>query len=114
MEQRERWREGIELMLKAWTAKELFAWNGKYYQLPKVNLWPRPVQDPHPPLLIPGGVSSSTWDYCHDRDLPYACLSYFGGRWAQRHGQVLAPRGCQGRTVIPLMKSITSSFVTAV
>ena len=25
-------------MLKAWTAKEFFAWNGKYYQLPKVNL----------------------------------------------------------------------------
>ena len=50
MEHRERWREGIDLMLKAWTAKEFFAWNGKYIQLPKVNLWPRPVQDPHPPF----------------------------------------------------------------
>src|SRR5499433_4304637 len=29
MDQRERWREGIDLMLKAWTAKEFFAWNGK-------------------------------------------------------------------------------------
>jgi alkanesulfonate monooxygenase SsuD/methylene tetrahydromethanopterin reductase-like flavin-dependent oxidoreductase (luciferase family) len=83
MEQRERWREGIELMLKAWPAEEFFAWNGKYYQLAKVNLWPRPVQDPHPPLLIPGGVSSSTWDFCHDRNLPYANLSYFGGRSAE-------------------------------
>lgn len=80
MEQRERWREAIELMKKAWTAKEFFAWNGKYFQLPKVNLWPRPVQDPHPPMLIPGAASSSTWDYCHDRDLPYAYLSYFGGK----------------------------------
>jgi alkanesulfonate monooxygenase SsuD/methylene tetrahydromethanopterin reductase-like flavin-dependent oxidoreductase (luciferase family) len=70
MEQRERWREGVELMLKAWTAKEFFAWNGKYFQLPKVNLWPRPVQDPHPPLLIPGGASASTWDFCHDCNLP--------------------------------------------
>ena len=82
MDQRERWREAIDLMLKAWTAKEFFAWNGKYYQLPKVNLWPRPVQDPHPPLLVPGAASSSTWDYCHDRDLPYAYLSYFGGKSA--------------------------------
>jgi alkanesulfonate monooxygenase SsuD/methylene tetrahydromethanopterin reductase-like flavin-dependent oxidoreductase (luciferase family) len=80
MEQRERWREAIELLLKAWTAEEFFAWNGKYFQLPKVNLWPRPIQDPHPPLLIPGAASSSTWDYCHDRDLPYAYLSYFGGK----------------------------------
>ena len=83
MEQRERWREAIDLMLKAWTAEEFFAWNGKHFQLPKVNLWPRPVQTPHPPLLIPGAASSSTWDYCHDRDLPYAYLSYFGGKSAQ-------------------------------
>jgi len=82
MEHRERWREGIELMIKAWTAKEFFAWNGKYNQLPKVNLWPRPVQQPHPPLLIPGAASSSTWDFCHDRNLPYAYLSYFGGKSA--------------------------------
>lgn len=83
MEQRERWREGIDLMLKAWTAKEFFAWNGKYFQLPKVNLWPRPVQDPYPPLLIPGAASASTWDYCHERDLAYAFLSYFGGKSAE-------------------------------
>jgi len=82
MEHRERWREGIELMIKAWTATEFFAWNGKYNQLPKVNLWPRPMQQPHPPLLIPGAASSSTWDFCHDRNLPYAYLSYFGGRSA--------------------------------
>lgn len=83
MEQRGRWREGIDLMLKAWTAEEFFAWNGKYFQLPKVNLWPRPVQKPHPPLIIPGAASSSTWDYCHDHDFPYAFLSYFGGPSAE-------------------------------
>ena len=83
IEQRGRWREAVDLMLRAWTAKEHFAWNGKNYQLPRVNLWPRPVQDPHPPLLVPGAASSSTWDYCHDRDWPYAYLSYFGGRSAE-------------------------------
>jgi alkanesulfonate monooxygenase SsuD/methylene tetrahydromethanopterin reductase-like flavin-dependent oxidoreductase (luciferase family) len=79
IEQRGRWREAIDLMLKAWTAEEFFAWNGKHYQLPRVNLWPRPIQKPHPPLLVPGAVSSSTWDYCFERDIPYAFLSYFGG-----------------------------------
>jgi alkanesulfonate monooxygenase SsuD/methylene tetrahydromethanopterin reductase-like flavin-dependent oxidoreductase (luciferase family) len=48
-----------------------------------VNLWPRPIQDPHPPLIIPGAASSSTWDYCHERDIPYAYLSYFGGKSSQ-------------------------------
>jgi alkanesulfonate monooxygenase SsuD/methylene tetrahydromethanopterin reductase-like flavin-dependent oxidoreductase (luciferase family) len=44
LEQRERWREGLDLMVKAWTSKEVFAWNGRHFQLPRVNLWPRPVQ----------------------------------------------------------------------
>ena len=83
MDQRSRWREAIELMIKAWTAEDFFAWNGKHYQLPRVNLWPRPVQKPHPPLIVPGAASSSTWDYCHERDLPYAFLSYFGGKSAE-------------------------------
>jgi alkanesulfonate monooxygenase SsuD/methylene tetrahydromethanopterin reductase-like flavin-dependent oxidoreductase (luciferase family) len=81
--QRERWREALELMLKAWTTNDFFAWNGKYFQLPRVNLWPRPVQHPHPPILVPGAASSSTWDYCHEHDFPYAFLSYFGGRSAE-------------------------------
>ena len=82
--QRERWREALDLILKAWTTEDFFAWNGKYFQLPRVNLWPRPVQDPHPPILVPGAASSSTWDYCHEHDFPYAFLSYFGGRSAER------------------------------
>lgn len=80
---RARWREGIELMLRAWTATEPFAWNGAHYQLRNVNLWPRPVQSPHPPLLVPGGHSSSTWDLCHEHDWPYAFLSYFGAKAAE-------------------------------
>ena len=83
IEQRARWREGIEFMLRAWTSIEPFAWNGEHYQLRNVNLWPRPVQSPHPPLLVPGGHSSSTWDMCHERDWAYAFLSYFGARAAE-------------------------------
>ena len=38
VEQRERYREALALVQKAWSAKEVFAWNGKHYQLPMVNL----------------------------------------------------------------------------
>ena len=59
LEQRERYREALALVIKAWSAKEMFAWNGKHYQLGMVNLWPRPIQQPHPPIWIPGsGISS--------------------------------------------------------
>ena len=54
VEQRERYREALALVTKAWSAKDIFAWNGKHYQLGMVNLWPRPIQQPHPPIWIPG------------------------------------------------------------
>ena len=47
--------EGYEVLpRRAWAAQEPFAFNGRYSQYANVNIWPRPVQDPHPPLWFPG------------------------------------------------------------
>jgi alkanesulfonate monooxygenase SsuD/methylene tetrahydromethanopterin reductase-like flavin-dependent oxidoreductase (luciferase family) len=75
---RERYHEGIDLILKAWTSKEVFAFNGKYSKLRYVNCWPRPVQNPHPPVWIPGGGSIDTWEWCARTGYSYLYLSYFG------------------------------------
>lgn len=78
IEQRERYREAHDLILKAWTSREVFAWNGKYTQLPMVNLWPRPIQQPHPPVWMPGSGSTSTFYYAAEHNHCYCFLSYFG------------------------------------
>ena len=84
IEQRERYRESHDLILKAWTSREIFAWNGKYFQLPMVNLWPRPIQQPHPPIWIPGTGSTSTFHFTVEHDYCYCFLSYFGNKSAAR------------------------------
>lgn len=43
--------EGLEVIQKAWTGKQ-FSYAGDYYQLHDVELTPRPVQTPHPPIWI--------------------------------------------------------------
>jgi alkanesulfonate monooxygenase SsuD/methylene tetrahydromethanopterin reductase-like flavin-dependent oxidoreductase (luciferase family) len=86
VEQRERYREALDLVLKAWSAREPFAWNGRHYQLPIVNLWPRPIQQPHPPIWIPGSGSSTTVEFVIDRDACFCHLSYFGARNAHALG----------------------------
>ena len=43
-----------------------------------VNVLPRPLQQPHPPVWIPGGGSVETWDFCSQNDFVYAALSYYG------------------------------------
>jgi alkanesulfonate monooxygenase SsuD/methylene tetrahydromethanopterin reductase-like flavin-dependent oxidoreductase (luciferase family) len=86
VEQRERYREAFDLVLKAWSARESFAWNGRHYQLPWVNLWPRPIQQPHPPIWIPGSGSASTVEFVIERDACFCHLSYFGARNAHTLG----------------------------
>ena len=75
---RERYLEAHYLVMRAWTEKETFAFNGRYNQQRYVNIWPRPVQQPHPPVWIPGGGSVETWQWCAEMDYVYAYLSYFG------------------------------------
>jgi alkanesulfonate monooxygenase SsuD/methylene tetrahydromethanopterin reductase-like flavin-dependent oxidoreductase (luciferase family) len=48
----QRQREGIALILKAWTEPEPFGWEGKHFQFRQVSIWPKPLQKPHPPLVI--------------------------------------------------------------
>jgi alkanesulfonate monooxygenase SsuD/methylene tetrahydromethanopterin reductase-like flavin-dependent oxidoreductase (luciferase family) len=97
IEQRERYREALSLVLKAWSAKEMFAWNGKHYQLGMVNLWPRPIQQPHPPIWIPGSGISSTADYVVSRDYCFCHLSYHGAKnatyTADRYWELAAKKG---------------------
>jgi alkanesulfonate monooxygenase SsuD/methylene tetrahydromethanopterin reductase-like flavin-dependent oxidoreductase (luciferase family) len=78
--QRERYYEAHDLITRAWTAEEPFPWNGKYFQLPCVNTWPRPVQEPHPPIWVPGTVSPGTWDFVAAHDHAYMVLTAFSGQ----------------------------------
>ncbi|MBV9598915.1 MAG: LLM class flavin-dependent oxidoreductase [Chloroflexi bacterium] len=48
-EERARYHEAYDLIVKAWTAPEPFEWHSEYYQYPCVSILPRPVQQPHPP-----------------------------------------------------------------
>lgn len=46
----ERFREGLELVLKAWTTEGPFIWQSPNYFYRYVNPWPLPVRRPHPPV----------------------------------------------------------------
>ena len=89
---RERYYEAHDLVMKAWTERDTFAFNGRFNQQRYVNIWPRPVQAPHPPVWIPGGGSVETWRWCAEMDYVYCYLSYYGykagkvtmdGYWAE-------------------------------
>ena len=53
-ESRERTDEGMELILKAWTEPQPFSWQGRHFRYRTVSVWPRPLQQPHPPTFALG------------------------------------------------------------
>jgi alkanesulfonate monooxygenase SsuD/methylene tetrahydromethanopterin reductase-like flavin-dependent oxidoreductase (luciferase family) len=75
---RDKYQEAHDLIIRAWTEDEPFAFDGKYTQLRYVNCWPKPIQKPHPPIYVPGGGSVETWDFCVENSYNYSYLS-FGG-----------------------------------
>jgi alkanesulfonate monooxygenase SsuD/methylene tetrahydromethanopterin reductase-like flavin-dependent oxidoreductase (luciferase family) len=84
IETRPRYREGRALLEKAWSASEPFAWNGKYSRYPWVNIWPRPLQQPHPPFWVPGQGTPSTLADILDRDDAFSYVSWFGATLTAR------------------------------
>jgi alkanesulfonate monooxygenase SsuD/methylene tetrahydromethanopterin reductase-like flavin-dependent oxidoreductase (luciferase family) len=51
-ESRERFEEAMELIVRAWTEPQPFGWQGRYFRFRSVSIWPRPVQQPHPPIYM--------------------------------------------------------------
>jgi len=56
----ERLWEAHDLIIKAWTTHDApFNWEGRYFNHRQVNVWPRPYQEPHPPVWIASTTPSS-------------------------------------------------------
>ena len=72
---RERFSEAHDLIIKAWTTEGPFRWTGKHYRLNYVNVWPRPLQQPHPPIWIPAFGSTETMSWAAENHYTY--LSVF-------------------------------------
>src|ERR1043166_1193215 len=51
----ERLWEGVDIAIKAWTTHDgPFSYEGKFWHKRAINIWPRPYQQPHPPVWVTG------------------------------------------------------------
>jgi len=60
-----RFRENVDIVLKAWTEDRL-TYDGQFHQYNDVEVLPKPVQSPHPPVWLaatsPGSIESAASD----------------------------------------------------
>jgi alkanesulfonate monooxygenase SsuD/methylene tetrahydromethanopterin reductase-like flavin-dependent oxidoreductase (luciferase family) len=73
----DRFHEAHDLIIRAWTEPGPFRFAGKHYHFDYVNLWPRPYQQPHPPIWIPSQGSQETIEWASHPDRKYTYLQTF-------------------------------------
>jgi alkanesulfonate monooxygenase SsuD/methylene tetrahydromethanopterin reductase-like flavin-dependent oxidoreductase (luciferase family) len=74
---REYFEEGHDLIVKAWTEPGPFRFEGKHFHFRHVNPWVKPLQQPHPPIWIPGLISPDTVRWCARKRYPYVALATY-------------------------------------
>ena len=108
---RARFDECFEVMHKAWT-QESFSYEGKFFSYKDVAIWPRPVQQPHPPIWVPVTGSKESIEWAAKWNVPITPGSSVQGGEARgdaRRDIIRYYAECQakhGRKVTPDMISI--------
>lgn len=99
---RRRLWEAIDLVVQSWTEDGPFEHEGPCYPLRYVNVWPRPMQTPHPPVWVPGSRSIESMEEVAKRGYCFflSSRSHGGGTYMaaqefakiiERHGQTYHP-----------------------
>ena len=74
----------------------MFQWISPNYEYRYVNVWPRPLQQPHPPVYIPGAGSTETMRFCAERRYTYMSVyapARVVRRWFDGYRQAAAELG---------------------
>jgi len=56
-----RYREGTELIVKAWKADGPFSFEGNFWNLRDYTFFPPPLQKPHPPIYASGAITPESF-----------------------------------------------------
>jgi alkanesulfonate monooxygenase SsuD/methylene tetrahydromethanopterin reductase-like flavin-dependent oxidoreductase (luciferase family) len=71
---RERHKESIDIILKAWTEPGPQSYYGEFYTYRFLNSWPTPWQKPHPPCYIVGTGSPETIELAAQLGFGYSAV----------------------------------------
>lgn len=61
-ESRERFREHLDIVLNAWTQPSV-SHKGRFYEYNNLAVWPRPLQQPHPPVWMSATTTIDSFEF---------------------------------------------------
>lgn len=69
--------EQLEIILKSWSGKP-FTHEGRYYTYPKLEVWPRPAQRPHPPIWLSCSRTPASFEWAGRKGYSILTVPYLG------------------------------------
>ena len=81
-----RYREGADLIVKAWTADGPFSYQGKFWNLDDYTFFPQPLQQPHPPIYASGAVTPDSYRWAGSKGLHLATAFFIPDQERVRNG----------------------------
>lgn len=74
--------EALDIVMRAWSDGE-FEWRGRYYQFPKLNVYPKTQQKPHPPIYITANRDPESFSMIASRGHHLMTLPWIAGNEVQ-------------------------------
>lgn len=82
----ERYREALEIILRAWTHDGPFDHQGKFWQLEDYQFFPPPVQKPHPPIYASATLTPESFEWTAKQGLHLATACFVPNKEGVRDG----------------------------
>jgi alkanesulfonate monooxygenase SsuD/methylene tetrahydromethanopterin reductase-like flavin-dependent oxidoreductase (luciferase family) len=98
---RARFRESLDIILKAWTEDGPMRYDGDFYTYRYLNVWPKPLQKPRPKCYIVGTGSEETVQLAVDYGLGYSIVFVPIKNQLRAFGRLRELAEEQGKTVDP-------------
>ena len=75
--------EALEVIVRSWTGGE-FEWNGTHYHYPKLTVYPKPLQKPHPPIYVTANRDPESFQFIGERGYNLMTLPWLATNELQR------------------------------
>ena len=94
-ESQARFREAVDVVMHAWASDRL-TYNGNFFSFNDVEVLPKPLQHPHPPIWVAAGSPEATkWAACEGHSIligPHGTHAEIGQQW-ERYRDWLSENG---------------------
>jgi alkanesulfonate monooxygenase SsuD/methylene tetrahydromethanopterin reductase-like flavin-dependent oxidoreductase (luciferase family) len=115
-ESRARFNECFEIMKRAWT-EDQFSYEGQFHSYKDVSIWPRPLQQPYPPVWVPITGSKESIEWAAKNDIAITPSSWLALEGRELQDAIVRHYAqCQakaGRKITPEHLSIQMSCYVA-